>query len=206
MRQFIAPVEWKPLGDRTVPGWGQDGVRNVPDPGLRGALLAVAIFAIALAAALWVVVHGRPFVRPHRTVVAIARFDNETAAPELDRFADALTDTVIAQLTASGQGRYEVIGNAAILRGPRAARNLKAIAATLGVRYIVIGQVQTNGARLRVLAHLIRLPEQTHVWVTRLERDASDPLAVQLELAQTIASEVSTRLSSDLSSSKAAND
>jgi DNA-binding winged helix-turn-helix (wHTH) protein/TolB-like protein len=194
--QFIAPVEWEPsAGDRSVPEWGQEGVRNVPDPGLRGALLAVTVFAFALAAALWVVVHGLPFMRPHRTLVAIARFDNETAAPELDRFADALTDSVVAQLTASGQGRYEVIGNAAILRRPRSERDLRAIGSSLGVTYVVIGQVQRSGTHIRVLAHLIRLPEQTHIWVTRLDRSLDDPLAAQLEIAQTIASDFSRRLS-----------
>ena len=78
------------------------------------------------------------------------------------------------------------------------------------MRYVVIGQVQLSGSQVRVLAHLIRVPEQTHVWVTRLDRPASDPLAVQLEIAEIIASDVSRRLSSDRPpeppSSKAAND
>ena len=114
---------------------------------------------------------------------------------ELDRFADALTDTLVAQLTASGQGRYEVIGNAAILRRPRSERDLRAIGSSLGVTYVVLGQVQRSGTHIRVLAHLIRLPEQTHVWVTRLDRSLDDPLTAQLEIAQTIASDFSRRLS-----------
>jgi len=157
------------------------------------AWLVVVVTAVGVAGGRWWI--GLP---PQRAMtIAVARFDNETANPAFDGFADALTDTLVAQLTASGQGQYQVIGNAAILRRPRAERDLKVIASSLGVGYVVLGQVQLSGARVRVLAHLIRLPEQTHVWVTRLDRPADDPLAVQLEIAQIIARDVSQRLSSD---------
>jgi hypothetical protein len=61
-----------------------------------------------------------------------------------------------------------VIGNAAVLRVPRDQRNLDAIALALHARFIVLGQVQRSGSQTRVLAHLIRMPEQTHVWVCAL--------------------------------------
>src|SRR5207245_2501791 len=134
---------------------------------LAAAIVAVAVMALGFAGARW---WYRPAADQTSTTIAVVRFDNETANPDFDRFADALTDTVVAQLTASGAGRYQVIGNAAILRGPRERRDLRAIASSLGVGYVVLGQVQLSGARIRVLAHLIRMPEQTHVWVTRLDR------------------------------------
>ena len=142
------------------------------------------------------------------SLLLLATLNQASALPDFDRFADALTDTVVAQLTASGQGQFQVIGNAAVLRGPRERRDLRAIASSLGVGYVVLGQVQLSGARVRVLAHLIRMPEQTHVWVTRVDRPADDPLALQLELAQIIASDVSRQLSSERQrpSSTAAND
>jgi len=90
-----------------------------------------------------------------------------------------------------------VIGNAAILREPRARRDLGAIAASLHVGYIVLGQVQRNGSRIRVLAHLIRLPDQTHLWVSRFDRTVDDTLGVQAELAQRIAADFAQRLAAD---------
>jgi hypothetical protein len=59
--------------------------------------------------------------------IAIAQFDNETGSAEMDRFADGLTDAVVAELTAAGGTRYGIIGNAAILRRPRNQRDLTAI-------------------------------------------------------------------------------
>ena len=45
------------------------------------------------------------------------------------------------------------------------------------------------GPRVRVLAHLIRLPEQTHLWVTRVENAPQDPSTAPAELAHRISTE-----------------
>jgi DNA-binding winged helix-turn-helix (wHTH) protein/TolB-like protein len=159
------------------------------------ALLVVVVSAIGFAAGRWwTAAHAN---RP--LTLAVLRFDNDTGNPAFNPFADALTDTVVAQLTAVAQQRFAVIGNAAILRRPRAERDPKAIASSLGAGYVILGQVQPSGSRVRVLAHLIRLPEQTHVWVTRVERAVDDPLAVQLDIAETIARDVAQHLLSDSS-------
>jgi DNA-binding winged helix-turn-helix (wHTH) protein/TolB-like protein len=129
-------------------------------------------------------------------VVAVSRFDNETGHPEMDSFADGLTDSVVEQLTSSAGKRYLVIGNAQILRRTRDQRNLSAIGASLHATYVVLGQVQISGDRIRILAHLIRLPEQTHVWVVRTDSTVDDPLSVESDVAQKIVAEFSPRVSS----------
>lgn len=134
-----------------------------------------------------------------QAVVAVVRFDNETGEAAMTRFADALTDTVVEQLTAMSRERYAVIGNAAMLRLPRENRDLGEIAASLGAGYIVLGQVQASGAQTRVLAHLIRMPEQTHIWVVREDRAIGDPLTTEAELAQKIALNFSERIAKDAS-------
>jgi DNA-binding winged helix-turn-helix (wHTH) protein len=96
-------------------------------------------FALGLVGQRWWSAHG-----PVR--IAVTRFDNETGDPSLDRFADGLTDSVVADLTVNGAGRYGVIGNAAILRGPRERRDLLAIGSSLRARYVILGQVQGDAA------------------------------------------------------------
>jgi TolB-like protein len=54
--------------------------------------------------------------------------------------------------------------------------------------------VQSNGGQVVILAHLIRLPDQTHIWVVRAERTVTDPLKVESEVAQKIAAEFSPRV------------
>lgn len=148
------------------------------------------LIASSIAAALALVAGGIWIGWPKQEMrIAVARFDNETGNAVLDPFADTVTDSVVAELTASG--RYGVIGNAAILRRPRKDRNLIEIGATLHAQYVILGQVQPNGDKVRVLAHLIRLPQQTHVSVSRIDT-AADPLAT----AQRIAADFERKLSS----------
>jgi DNA-binding winged helix-turn-helix (wHTH) protein len=99
--------------------------------------------------------------------------------------------------------RYFVIGNAHILGLPRDQRDLTAIGSTLHAGYVVLGQLQTDGAQVRILVHLIRLPSQTHLWVTRLDRTTADldPLSIESEAAQKVGAEFSERVVKDSSGS-----
>jgi TolB-like protein len=120
--------------------------------------------------------------RSAETRIAVTRFDNETGNPALDRFTDSVTDLLVGELTSS-PGHYGVIGNAAILRRPRQQRDLTEIASTLRAQFVILGQIQPNGAGVRVLAHLIRMPQQTHVAVSRTDANLGDPLANAQKIA-----------------------
>ena len=126
--------------------------------------------------------------------VAVARFDNQTGNADFDGFADGLSDSVVADLTNASAGQYGVIGNAAILRVPRNQRDLIAIGSSLNVGYVILAQVRRNSSQFYVLAHLIRLPDQTHVAVTSLDCPAENSLQTQLELADRIARQFSPHL------------
>ena len=144
---------------------------------LRGLIVAAAVVALAFVSFLAYRALASSRAVP---IVAVVRFDNETGDASLSRFADTLTDIVTAQLTTVSAGRFGVIGNAAILRRPRQERDLRTIASSLNAGFIVLGQVQRDQQRVRVLAHLIRMPEQTHLNVSRTEdvdvgRVLSDP-------------------------------
>ena len=95
--------------------------------------------------------------------------------------------------------RFIAPGNASILRAPRQGRDLVAIGSALQAGYVVLGQVQRDGAGIRILAHLIRLPDQKHLWVVRADSPPEQALQGQSGLARRIATEFSSRLSSDRS-------
>lgn len=186
--QFIAPIEsrdsarsiqdstWRsPLGLRFRRA---EALRHVLFPAVAMALVAVGGWIYA----------QRSMANPAHTI-AVARFDNQTGLADYDRYAQDLTDAVVAELTASGSGRFAIIGNAAALRVPRDRRDIVAIGDTLKAGYVVLGQVQREGERVRVLAHLIRLPEQTHLWVTRVEGAPSDQATTPSVLAQRVSRE-----------------
>ena len=169
-----------------------------------------ALLVIAAAFCAGYVVRAKEIAR-HAPIVAVVRFDNETGDPGMTRFADGLTDDVVEQLTIESRQRYSVIGNAKVLRVGREQWDLQAIAASLHAEYVVLGQVQGGGtgsvsgatSGTRILAHLIRMPDQTHLWVTRMDGTLTGPgvdsLAVEAATAAKIGAAFSPRVVEDSS-------
>ncbi len=159
---------------------------------LAGLVLALVIVAGLAAAVALTRGAGTRASGPVR--LAVVPFDNETGLPARDVLARGLSDATVVRLAAIDPGRLAVIGNAAVLFQPRRRRDLTEIGRRLDVQYLVLGQVQGDAGRVRVLAHLIRVADQSHLWATRREADAPDALALQTEIAAEIATAVEARL------------
>ncbi len=149
-----------------------------PRPG--GRARAWALGAVALLALLAVL--GLLTTRWSPPTIAVALFDDETPGADGGRLAQALTDAVVERL-AREPGRWSVIGNAAALRVPRQARDLNAIAASLGADLVVLGQLQQLDGKPSVLAHLIRAKDQKHLWVGRFAPGPGGEAGLVHELA-----------------------
>ncbi len=191
--RFIAPVR---KTDSPLPGRPELVVtarRNFPKPRMWWAVL----LALVIAAAAFVWSFHTNSTKEQVSNVAITRFDNETGDADFDRFADGLTDSVVADLTGSAAGRYGVIGSASILRQPRSRRDLIAIGSALHARYVILGQVRRIPSGISVLAHLIRLPQQTHVRVARIDSKAGQAPGSESELARRIVADLSPAITRD---------
>lgn len=192
--QFIAPVESASSGPEK-----KVAARVWKFP-VRALLVSSAVLLlVGLAFIAGYALRSRKSARP---IVAVVRFDNETTDPEISRFSDGLTDNLVEQLTSMSHEHYAVIGNAAILRVPRDHRDLSAIASSLHAGYVVLGQVQSRGAQTRILAHLIRMPDQTHLWVVRMDQPLTNPLELQLDAAGKIAAAFAPRMEKDSSGTR----
>ena len=186
-----------PLYIKTVPKHGyqfiaavtESGAAPEPPPG-RAPLLTRRAQLLVLAACIvsgasWYA-WSHTLKRPERAVrIAVARFENQSGDPGLDRFIDGLADAVVAEFTTASPGALEIIGNAAILRRTRDRQDLARVADELKADFVVLGQVQRASDKGRVLIHLIRLPDQSHLWVTRVDDpNFADPLGTQREIAR----------------------
>lgn len=178
--RFIPPVQTIPAPDAAPV------VLPARSPGLRARVfLAFVAAAVLIAAAVGWTMRGDEAPR-----IAVVPFDNETGSGEFDRGAKNLSDATVARLaTPDRVPRLRVIGNAAALRFTFVPRDLQAMGTSLGARYIVLGQVKRDDRRLRIVAHLIRVADQTHVWAKTYDRDLLD-LAAQSEIAEAIAAAV----------------
>ncbi len=179
--QFIALVQHvdnRPVAAAEVlPSLSITGSRR------KTLVMALGLAAVFAGAALgwWRYRHVPPIK------IAVVKFDNETDNPQLDQFAQTLTDTLVGELTTQGQRSVAIIGNAAILRGPRAGRDLTEIARSLDVSYIILGQIQSLPPKTKIFCHVIHMPEQTHVKVFAQVTTLENPLEVQSEVGPRIA-------------------
>jgi DNA-binding winged helix-turn-helix (wHTH) protein/TolB-like protein len=183
--RFIAPVD--------NGADAQADLETGPSKGRKR--LAVIALTASLAAGAGAFMFVRQQVAPSGAAVPIAvvPFDNQTGSIEFDSVAEGLADATVAQLAQSDRPRLAVVGNAQLLRTARSFRDVKRIGAELHVDYIVLGQVQRDGKGMRVVAHLIRVSDERHVWANRFDRPELT-LAVQGEIADSIAREVARRL------------
>jgi len=188
--QFIYPVERIPAQAPVEPS-DEAEPRTFPWRTFLACVAGLAILIGIAASTKWR--RGSHSSAP--LIVAVVPFDNETGDAGVSRFCNELSDNFVQQFAAASQGHFRVIGNASILRVPREQRDLAKIAATLHAQFVVLGQVQGGGAQTRILAHLIRMPDQTHVWVVRLEQPFDNPFALESTAAREIAQEFTSKLS-----------
>jgi len=82
-----------------------------------------------------------------------------------------------------------------VIRYKGAKRAVPDIARELGVEALVEGAVLRSGDRVRITAQLIDAQTDRHLWAESYERDLRDVLALQAEVARSIALQVRVKLS-----------
>ena len=82
-----------------------------------------------------------------------------------------------------------MIGNAPSLRSPFAREDVQGISRKLGAEYLIIGQLKSDGQRLRLVAHLIRVSDMKHLWANTYD-DVGFALDAQQRVAESVAAAV----------------
>jgi TolB-like protein len=160
----------------------------------RGAVMWAVIVALLLGAGGGFAISLHRGAGPPPPKVVVVPFHNETGSADFDRVAKGVSDAAVARLAAPDRlPRLLVIGNASDVYFSFHPRDMKAMGQALGAQYLVLGQVKKDDRRFRVIAHLIRVSDQTHVWATTFDRESLD-LAAQADLAERIAAAVAAKI------------
>ncbi len=118
--------------------------------------------------------------------IAVLPFANMSPDPENAFFADGMQEDVITCLAKVRD--LKVISRTSVLVYRDAtARNLRTIAAELGVATVLEGSVRRAGGRVKVTAQLIDARTDQHLWAETYERDLTDVFTIQSSIAQEIA-------------------
>ena len=109
---------------------------------------------------------------------------------EASYFTDGLTEEMITQVTRLQPEQLAVIARNTALNYDSSRKSLEQMKADLGIDYVLEGRVRRAGNRVRITAQLCEIQDQTQLWAETYERDISDMLSVQAEIAQAIAGEI----------------
>ncbi len=136
-----------------------------------------------------------PARAPRLPSIAVLPFDNLSADPENEFFADGITEDVIAQL--SKIRSLKVISRGSVMRYKKRERSLREIGVTLDVATLLEGSVRRAGSRVRIVGQLIDAETDRHLWAETYDREFTDIFAIQTDVALRIAAALEAELSQE---------
>jgi len=137
---------------------------------------------------------ARPLPKGGKIMLAVLPFDNLSGDSKREYFSDGLTEEMIAQLGSLHPERLGVIARTSAMQYKGTAKSIRQIGRELGVNYVLEGSVREVGTRVRVTAQLIQVSDETQLWAHVYERDLTNVLALQGDVAQAIAEGIQLKL------------
>jgi len=224
VRQVLQDDTEKPQFLETVVGKGYRFVGKVtekekkPPPSVKDPLLlpgsqpirnqarrlwvfaTAGIVLLVSGAVLWTIFWqtgraAKPRITTSFHSIAVLPLENLSGDPSQEYFADGITDALITQL-AKLHG-LRVISRTSIMQYKNLHKSLPDIAHDLNVDAVIEGSVSRSDNRVRVTAQLIDARADSHLWAEEYNRDLSDVLSLQSEIAHNIAEQASASISSE---------
>jgi tetratricopeptide (TPR) repeat protein len=103
-----------------------------------------------------------------------------------------MTEALIGDLAKLGS--LSVISRTSVMKYKGERKSLREIAQELSVDAVVEGTVMRAGDRVRITAQLIDARSDRHLWSERYDRELSDVLALQSDVARAVAEQVRVEL------------
>jgi TolB-like protein/DNA-binding winged helix-turn-helix (wHTH) protein/Tfp pilus assembly protein PilF len=126
--------------------------------------------------------------------IAVLPLQNLSADPSQEYLAEGVTDEIITDLAKLAGPR--VISRTSAVQYKGTHKTIPEIARELHVGAVLEGSVECSGGRMRVRVQLIDATTDRHLWAEAYDRQLSDVLLLEAELAQDIARQIQVRLTS----------
>jgi TolB-like protein/DNA-binding winged helix-turn-helix (wHTH) protein/Tfp pilus assembly protein PilF len=131
---------------------------------------------------------------PNRTMVAVLPFENMTNDPAQEYFSDGMTEETISQLGRLNSQNMGVIARTSAMKYKHSGKGAREIGRELNSDYLVEGSIRREGSRVRVVAQLIRVADQSPRWSHQFDYQFGEPLYIETDAATEIANMVHTAL------------
>ena len=124
--------------------------------------------------------------------IAVLPLENLSGEPDQEYFSDGMTEALITSLSQIRSLR--VISRTSVMAFKGARKPLSDTAKELNVEVVLEGSVLRVADRVRITAQLTRASSDELLWAESYDRELNDVLALQDELARTIAERVQIKL------------
>lgn len=124
--------------------------------------------------------------------IAVLPLLNVSTDPAQEYFADGMTDEIITDLAKLAGPK--VISRTSAMQYKGTHKTIPEVARELHVGVVLEGSVERSGDRMRVRVQLIEAATDQHLWAVSYDRQISDVLLLESELAQDIARQIEIRL------------
>ncbi len=163
----------------------------------------IGLLVIALSVSVTLNVSGMrssdqlPATGTERMSIAVLPFESRSTDPENELFTDGIHDDLLTRL--ANIGALKVISRTSVMEYRNTTKNLRQIAAELGVGTILEGAVQRVGDNVRINAQLIDAKTDEHLWAQSYDRQLSmqNIFAIQSEISEAITGALRATLTPD---------
>jgi TolB-like protein len=124
--------------------------------------------------------------------IAVLPFANLSGDPAKRYFSDGIADQLITELSRRKNLRVAARTSSFSFAGGNA--DIKTIARALNVNAVVEGSVREDGNRVRIVAELISASDGFQIWSDSYDRDLTNILALQDDIARAVSRALSQKL------------
>ena len=132
-----------------------------------------------------------PHAMAVRPTLAVLPFKNLSGDAAQDYFSDGITDDIITELSRFRNLQVFARRSTFSYREPSSAGH---VGLELGASYVLEGSVRKHGTRVRVTVQLSQTATGEQLWAERFDRDQTDILALQEDVARQIAGTLAIEL------------
>jgi TolB-like protein len=158
------------------------------------ALLGGVVVAVALGVFAWLysgeksALSGETAAPPAGNSIAVLPFVNMSGDAKQDYFSDGISEELLNDLSNTPELRVAARTSSFAFKGRKT--DIKEIARALNVRGIVEGSVRQDGKRVRIAAELVDASNGFEIWSRSYDRELTDILSLQDEIARSITAAV----------------
>lgn len=164
---------------------------------LASALVSVAVAAdVSLMLARMEPSHSAPAATANlalsRNSIAVLPFANMSGDPQKEYLSDGIADELLDELAAKPQ--LQVAARTSSFAFKNKNESIREIARALSVRSVLEGSVRESGQHLRISGELIDADSGHRLWSATFDRDLTDILMVEEDIARAIGGALTKQL------------